>query len=145
MKVAPILLIGLIMWYGNSCPFTNPLHGHASNLSHFLINFLLAAECSLKRLSLGTYTPEDSWWFQSKRLFSWEFRCCDCEYCSSLPFETPCRTARSVVSVCVSEPQLQSCCFGHDEQWYVMVIDVSRELFDYLGFSRATTALWLQQ
>ena len=66
------------------------------------------------------------------------------EYCSSLPSETPCRTARSVISVCVNEPQLQSCCSGHGGQWYVMVTGVSRELFDYLGFSRATTGLWLQ-
>ena len=67
------------------------------------------------------------------------------EYCSSLPIETPCRTANSVISVCVSEPQLQSCCFGHDEQRHVMVTDVSREFFDDLGVSGATTAPWLQQ
>lgn len=70
------------------------------------------------------------------------------EYCSSLPLETPCRAANSVISVCVSEPQLQSCCFGHDEQWHVMATDVtgvSREFFDDLGFGGATTALWLQQ
>lgn len=70
------------------------------------------------------------------------------EYSSSLPLEIPCRAASSVISVCVSEPQLQSCCFGRDEQRHVMVTEVtgvSREFFDDLGFGGATTALWLQQ